>query len=82
VSDIPENLEAVGQSALVFATRDVEDLREKLRFAVENPEILEEKITLALRRVDICFNWDQIAQNMNELYAQNLNEVKPSEVLS
>ena len=38
LSDIPENTEVVEDKAVVFEKSNVDDLEEKLRFIIENPE--------------------------------------------
>ena len=40
VSDIPECAEVVEDKALIFKKSDVEDLREKLQEACDNPEMV------------------------------------------
>jgi glycosyltransferase involved in cell wall biosynthesis len=37
VSDIPENVETIGNAGFTFRHGNVEDLKEKLQFLLENP---------------------------------------------
>ena len=41
VSDIPENLETIGDAGFSFRHGDSEDLKEKLQFLLENPDVVE-----------------------------------------
>lgn len=72
VSDIPENLEVVEDKAVTFKKGNVEDLRERLVFLLENPEI-----TAAYGRESadfICrkYNWDTMVEQTKVLY-ENIN---------
>lgn len=72
VSDIPENLEVVEDKAVTFKKGNVEDLRERLVFLLENPGI-----TAAYGRESadfICrkYNWDTMVEQTKVLY-ENIN---------
>ena len=64
VSDISENLEAIGDTGFIFKNKDVDDLREKLRFILSEPELAAEKAQAASLRVAQKFDWDEIASAM------------------
>lgn len=89
VSDIPENLEPVRENGLVFAVNSVDDLREKLNFALNEPEILKEKAVLAQVNVRKNYNWEDIADEVALTYflaaaggRQTMIEPTVAEILS
>lgn len=68
VSDIEENLEAIGNAGISFKNKSVQDLREKLSFLLANPRIVEQYKELAVKRVSELYNWDQITDQFEQLY--------------
>ncbi|MCD4719920.1 MAG: glycosyltransferase family 4 protein, partial [Desulfobacula sp.] len=73
-SDIPENLEAVEDFGFTFKNRDVEDLREKLGYLIDNPEKVRQKKKIAREHVLNNYSWDTITDQMEELYLEVLNK--------
>lgn len=67
-SDIAANLEALGQTGFTFINTNVNDLRDKLRFILDNPEKAEIKAAEAYERVKKEFNWEDIARKVLEVY--------------
>ena len=67
-SDIPENLEVVGDSAPVFRSRDVDDLRDKLRFLIENPARVQEYERQGRDLIERHYSWDRIVPSLEALY--------------
>ncbi len=61
VSDIKENLYAVANTAITFTKGNIESLREKIRFAVDNPKKMKELAESAQRRALAEFSWDTVA---------------------
>ena len=67
VSDIPENAEVVGDYAYTFKKSDIEDLKEKLAYLIENgfnkytPNEISDYI---LKK----YNWDEVVDKHLELY--------------
>lgn len=75
VSDIPEHLEVVRQRegdlvALTFVSGDVEDLRQALRVALENPELLAERGRMAREIVADRYSWDRAAATLHDLLVE------------
>jgi len=68
VSDIPENLSAIGQAGFIFANKDSEDLKRKLEYLLANPALTQAKGIEARVRIAEKFNWDNIAQSISQLY--------------
>ena len=70
VSDITENLSAVGNTGFVFATTNVADLQAKLEYILANPEMARAKGEEARLRIEQNFNWAVIGREMAKLYAE------------
>ncbi len=67
-SDIPENLEAMGEHGYTFHNRDTKDLRRILTELIENPGKIVAKKTSALEHVRRDYSWDSITDRMEALY--------------
>jgi len=70
VSDITENLAAIGQAGFVFANKNTADLTDKLNWLLNNPDIVTRKGNEARQRIALHFNWQVIANDMTDLYQQ------------
>lgn len=70
VSDITENLSAIGTAGFVFANKNVADLQAKLDYILTNPELAKAKGEEARLRIEQKFNWVVIAQEMTKLYLE------------
>lgn len=70
VSDITENLSAVGNAGYVFANKNVADLQAKLAMILANPEMAQAKGEEARVRIEQKFNWEVIGREMAKLYAE------------
>ncbi len=68
VSDIPENLEAVGGYGWSFANKDVADLASKLQQWLDNPEASQELAKQAQNRVGSEYNWHNITNSTLKIY--------------
>lgn len=67
-SAIPENLEVVGESALLFPPEDVDALRGCLQTAIESPEQVQELRQLATERARAWPDWDRVTDLTEECY--------------
>lgn len=72
-SDIPENLEAVGEYAYTFINRSTESLEKILHHLIENPKEVESKREAARKYVLENYNWDLITDKMESLYYSMFN---------
>jgi glycosyltransferase involved in cell wall biosynthesis len=79
VTDIPENVEVVGDAALLFRPGDVESLRSCLESIVENPQRRDQYRARAAQRAAAQADWDEIARRTEAFYYRIL-EVKDSAV--
>jgi glycosyltransferase involved in cell wall biosynthesis len=68
VSDIPENLETIGDAGISFRNKDFEDLRKKIRLLLSNADIVEDHRKKAVDRVTRSYSWDSIANHMEKVY--------------
>jgi glycosyltransferase involved in cell wall biosynthesis len=68
VSDIPENLETVGDAGFFFKSGDSRDLESKIRFLLSNPDVVEQTQRKAIQRVRENYDWDRISDQLEELY--------------
>jgi glycosyltransferase involved in cell wall biosynthesis len=76
VSDIPENLEAIGDAALTFPVGDVATLRQRMRSLQENPPECAELGERARQRIAAHFDWDPIAMRTEAVYRQALGSAR------
>ncbi len=73
VSDIPENVEALGNCGYTFRSKDVRDLRQKLEFLLENPEAVQDEFEKARKYISHERSWETTVDDFEELYCQLLN---------
>lgn len=77
VSDICENTEVVEDKAFVFRKSDIKDLRLKLEYMLEHPEVV---CAYAEQSTDfICgkYNWDEIVDETVQLYRNVVHAEEP-----
>jgi len=73
ISDIIENKEAVGETALAFKTQDAADLAAKLSWLLSHPKEAKALGNAAKFRAKTYFNWDAIARQVLEVYERSLS---------
>jgi glycosyltransferase involved in cell wall biosynthesis len=74
VSDIEENLEAIGETGMQFQNNNVDSLSECLKYLIAHPGDVEEFGKLARRRVEQEYNWEIITDRYEECYSQLQSE--------
>lgn len=74
VSDIPANLETVRNIGFIFKNKDIKSLEDKLRYLIQSPEKLEEKRGLGIQLMQTEYNWDNIANDVIEVYYEALKK--------
>ena len=67
-SDIPENLEVIGDLALTFKSGNVSDLASNLEFLIDHPQITNQYRSGGRDYVEGKYNWDSIAEQTLSLY--------------
>jgi len=73
VSDIPENLEAIGDAGFYFTNRNVDDLTYCLRWLLEHREQVEAVNVGAKERIRQHYSWQSISEQIEKLYLSILN---------
>jgi glycosyltransferase involved in cell wall biosynthesis len=81
-SDIPENLEALGNAGISFRSRDPDDLAGKLRWAAENETTASELRLRAVERVARHFSWETVTDSLEQLYSRALRATGPTQCTS
>jgi glycosyltransferase involved in cell wall biosynthesis len=72
VSDIPENLEALDGSGFSFKSKNVDDLAEKLKWLLDNPQKVHDIGRKAIERVRAEYSWDVVTDKIEALYRKIL----------
>lgn len=72
VSNIPENLEAVGKKGFSFKSKDVASLEKKLAYLINKPSEVAKAGKLAKEIVERDFSWDSIARKTLLVYEEVL----------
>ena len=68
VSDIPENMEVVEDSAVSFRTRDVEDLRAKLQLCIDHPAMVEATAQRCRTLAEERYSWPRLVEATERVY--------------
>lgn len=68
VSDIPENLEAVGDSAARFAVSDVDSLTRTLATLLGSGDMRRDLAARAAERAKTLYDWDKVAEGYLEVF--------------
>lgn len=68
VSDIPENLETIGDAGFSFESGNPLSLKERLASLITHPQMVNEYGRKAKVRVQEVYNWDRIAEDTERLY--------------
>jgi len=74
VSDIPENLEAVGRTGFFFKNKNADGLAEKLNYILGHSEEVATREILGKERVDKFYNWEDISRLTINLYGRAIKE--------
>jgi glycosyltransferase involved in cell wall biosynthesis len=73
VSDIPENLEAIGDAGFQFRNADVDDLANRLQWLIEHGEKVASVNVGAKERIRQHYSWQSISEQVEKLYLSILN---------
>jgi glycosyltransferase involved in cell wall biosynthesis len=68
VSDIPENLETVGDAGVSFKSMDCQDLRDKMLYLTSYSDVVREYRKRAVERIAKLYSWDSIVDRVERLY--------------
>lgn len=67
-SDIAECAEVVEDKAILFKKSDIDDLKEKLQYACDNPDTVKKLKELAADFICSKYNWDDVVEKTLKLY--------------
>ncbi|MDY0331762.1 MAG: glycosyltransferase family 4 protein [Thiomonas sp.] len=70
VSNIPENMEAIGGAGFTFENKNVADLQKRLTELLDSPKLRDSVGAKARERVEVGYNWDKIALEFEDMYLQ------------
>ena len=76
-SDIPANVEVLGDAGLSFRSLDANDLRDKLALLMADPDHAERLRGAALARATSDFGWDEVVKKWDQLYCDTLGTKSP-----
>lgn len=76
-SDVPENREVVDGAGFTFRRGDVADLADRLRFLIGNPAVREAAGKSARRRIEVEYQWQKIAEDIERAYFELLGRTLP-----
>ncbi len=72
VSDIEENLEAIGKAGLTFQVSNWKDLADKLRVLLDNEALVEHYRALSEHAVSTKYDWESVTDQYEALYSSLL----------
>jgi glycosyltransferase involved in cell wall biosynthesis/uncharacterized NAD(P)/FAD-binding protein YdhS len=78
VSDIPANLEALGDTGMTFRQGDPSDLAEKLRLLLQEPDPADLYGPRAAERALQFFSWEHVTDRFEALYTEILSGSRPA----
>jgi glycosyltransferase involved in cell wall biosynthesis len=73
VSNIPANLEAIGDAGLSFENKNVEDLKTELSRLINTKELMSDLGTRAAARIAKGYGWEAIAKKLGKSYRQEIS---------
>ena len=71
-SDIPENIEAVGEAGFFFENLNAEDLASQMQKLEDNPDLVANKREIAKKRVLNNYSWDEVSDSVLDVYENSL----------
>ena len=74
VSDIPENLEAIGDCGFRFPSSDIDSLQERLDWLLGHPQQVEAMGICAKERVRLQYSWQSVTDQMEDFYLNVLQK--------
>lgn len=76
-SDIPENREVVGDTALLFRSKDVDDLQRQLTTALSDIAVGTRRAAAGRQRVASMFSWERVVDQLEALYERVVSGLLP-----
>jgi glycosyltransferase involved in cell wall biosynthesis len=75
-SDIPANLEAMGECGITFRSGDIEDLTKKLLFLLNHPEFPLAQKEKSQARVREHYAWNEVVNRLEQIYFECVSPVR------
>jgi glycosyltransferase involved in cell wall biosynthesis len=75
-SDIPSNLEVLGDSGITFRNFDIEDLISQLSTVVQSPNMIASLGLAARSRVHTHFTWERVTDMLEDLYLSTVRDFR------
>ncbi len=69
-NDVPEHREVMRDSGLFFKTSQQDDLRDKMQYLVDHPEVVKDYQAKAVARIAAAYTWNRIADQYETLFAK------------
>ncbi|MCZ6593615.1 MAG: glycosyltransferase [Bacteroidetes bacterium] len=79
-NDVPEHREVLEDAGLYFNAEDPDDLKNQMLYLLRNPEIVEEKRQMAVRRILQNYTWEKISSDYENLFYKMVSNGKATEV--
>jgi glycosyltransferase involved in cell wall biosynthesis len=73
-SDIPENVELVGEHGFTFQTGNPDHLRQSMDYLIQHPDVVEVSGKAARVHVEMHYNWDMIAHRTERFFESLLQD--------
>jgi glycosyltransferase involved in cell wall biosynthesis len=74
VSNIPENMETIGDAGFSFKYGNIDDLRQQLQLLLAAPTLVDIAGRKAVNRINDHYNWDLITKHMTKIYSSILSK--------
>ncbi|RKY92772.1 glycosyl transferase family 1 [candidate division KSB1 bacterium] len=71
-NDVPEHREVLGDTGILFSTNSIQDLRRKMQYLVDNPQVVTELSERALKRARGKYTWDGVTDAYEKLFVKLL----------
>ncbi|MFC2169497.1 glycosyltransferase [Acidobacteriota bacterium] len=68
VNGTPENIEVLGGAGLMYKKNDVEDLRQRIQFIIDTPQLKNRFGNKAQERIENYYNWKTIIDQYEKLF--------------
>jgi glycosyltransferase involved in cell wall biosynthesis len=65
---VPFNKEVVAEAGFCFEPGDEVDLRNKMEYLLDHPDIVEQYRSLAQKRISVFYNWDDVVKQYEHLF--------------
>jgi len=67
-NEVPEHTEVLRDAGLYFKTSDEDDLRAKMQYLVDHPNVVEAFRAKAVNRIEEAYTWDRITDSYESLF--------------